>query len=112
MGLFLSGRGRDRPDRKPLRALAFFSHSVLPRVTRCLTGQFGAGERLPWTYLPTYIALALPEVVLVPVLCIPLQWWGRTFGGGKFPLQNQQHISREQGARELHPRNLIVFSVA
>jgi len=27
---------------------------------------------LPWTYLPTYIALALPELVLVLFLCVPV----------------------------------------
>jgi hypothetical protein len=59
------------PIENPLRALAFFSHQSFPFYT-LFDGQFVPANDLPWTYLPTYIALALPEVVLVLLLCIPV----------------------------------------
>ena len=48
----------------PLRALAFFSHETFPFKT-LFDGRFVPASDLPWTYLPTYILLALPELVLV-----------------------------------------------
>ena len=59
------------PIENPLRALAFFSHQSFPFYT-LFDGQFMPASDLPWTYLPTYIALALPELVLVLLLCIPV----------------------------------------
>ena len=59
------------PIENPLRALAFFTHQSFPFYT-LFDGQFVPANDLPWTYLPTYIALALPELVLVLLLCIPV----------------------------------------
>jgi hypothetical protein len=47
-----------------LRALAFFSHETFPFDT-LFDGRFVPAADLPWEYLPTYILLALPELVLV-----------------------------------------------
>ena len=59
------------PIENPLRALAFFSHQTFPFST-LFAGRFVPAADLPWTYLPTYIALALPELVLVLLLCAPV----------------------------------------
>ena len=59
------------PIENPLRALAFFSHQSFPFYT-LLAGRFLPANDLPWTYLPTYIAIALPELVLVLLLCAPV----------------------------------------
>jgi hypothetical protein len=59
------------PIENPLRALAFFSHQTFPFYT-LFAGQFLPATDLPWTYLPTYIALALPELVLVLLLFAPI----------------------------------------
>jgi hypothetical protein len=63
--------GQTDPIENPLRALAFFSHQTFPFST-LFAGQFVPASDLPWTYLPTYIALALPELVLVLLLCAPV----------------------------------------
>src|SRR5437764_2309011 len=55
----------------PLRALAFFSHQTFPFRT-LFDGRFVPAEDLPWTYLPTYILLALPELTLVLVTVAPV----------------------------------------
>jgi hypothetical protein len=52
------------PIGNPLRAFAFFSHETFPFKT-LFDGHFVPASDLPWTYLPTYILLALPELVLV-----------------------------------------------
>src|SRR5205085_5944301 len=52
------------PIDNPLRALAFFSHETFPFNT-LFDGRFVPAGDLPWEYLPTYILLALPELVLV-----------------------------------------------
>jgi dolichyl-phosphate-mannose-protein mannosyltransferase len=52
------------PIEHPLRALAFFSHETFPFQT-LFDGRFVPASDLPWSYLPTYILLALPELVLV-----------------------------------------------
>jgi len=52
------------PIDHPLRALAFFSHETFPFNT-LFDGRFVPAGDLPWEYLPTYILLALPELVLV-----------------------------------------------
>src|SRR6202008_547992 len=59
------------PIENPLRALAFFSHQTFPFYT-LFDGRFVPATDLPWTYLPTYIALALPELILVLLFCIPI----------------------------------------
>jgi hypothetical protein len=59
------------PIENPLRALAFFSHQTFPFNT-LFAGRFVPATDLPWTYLPTYIALALPELVLVLLVCAPV----------------------------------------
>jgi len=63
--------GQTDPIENPLRALAFFSHQNFPFYT-LFDGQFVPATDLPWTYLPTYIALALPELILVLLLCVPI----------------------------------------
>jgi Dolichyl-phosphate-mannose-protein mannosyltransferase len=59
------------PIENPLRALAFFSHQTFPFYT-LFDGQYIPATDLPWTYLPTFIALALPELVLALLLCAPV----------------------------------------
>jgi hypothetical protein len=59
------------PIENPLRALAFFSHQTFPFYT-LFAGRFVPATDLPWTYLPTHIAIALPEIVLVLFLCAPI----------------------------------------
>src|SRR5262245_524180 len=63
--------GQTDPIENPLRALAFFSHQTFPFST-LFAGRLVPASDLPWTYLPTYIALALPELVLVLLLCAPV----------------------------------------
>src|SRR5215470_8080192 len=69
------------PVENPLRALQFFSHQTFPFYT-LFAGQFIPAADLPWTYLPTHIAIALPELVLVLLPCAPIVaaaalWRGR-----------------------------------
>jgi hypothetical protein len=52
------------PIGNPLHALAAFSHESFPFYT-LFDGRFVPASDLPWEYLPTYIALALPELILV-----------------------------------------------
>ncbi|MGC2413350.1 MAG: glycosyltransferase family 39 protein [Stellaceae bacterium] len=56
--------GQHDPIDNPLRALAAFSHETFPFNT-LFDGRFVPANDLPWEYLPTYILLALPELVLV-----------------------------------------------
>ena len=59
------------PITHPLSALAVFSHEVIP--TKILfAGQLYTPGAVPWTYLPTYIALALPELILALLLTAPI----------------------------------------
>jgi hypothetical protein len=92
------------PIENPLRALAFFSHQTFPFYT-LFDGQFVPATDLPWTYLPTYVALALPELVLVLLLCIPiatlLAIWRGTF-----------RLRREQALAAFVVGIGIVFPVA
>lgn len=80
--------GQTGPIENPLRALAFFSHQTFPFPT-LFDGRFVPASDLPWTYLPTYIALALPELILVLLLCAPL------LAGGAV-LRSRFRIGREQ----------------
>ncbi len=59
------------PIENPLRALAFFSHETFPYRT-LFAGKYFPATDLPWAYLPTYIVLALPEIVLVLALVAPV----------------------------------------
>ncbi len=59
--------GQQDPLHNPLRALAFFSHQSFPYNT-LFDGRYVPAENLPWTYLPTYIVLKLPELVLALLL--------------------------------------------
>ena len=55
--------GQSDPIGHTLQALAFFSHQTFPYST-LFDGRFVPASDLPWDYLPTYIVLALPELVL------------------------------------------------
>jgi hypothetical protein len=70
------------PIDNPLRALSFFSHQSFPFGT-LFDGRFVPASNLPWNYLPTYIVLALPELVLVlaaaaPIVALIGLWRGRS----------------------------------
>jgi hypothetical protein len=62
---------QQNPIVNPLRALAFFSHETFP-FTTLFDGRFVPASDLPWTYLPTYILVALPELVLVLLAIAPI----------------------------------------
>src|SRR5579885_706846 len=55
---------------RPLIALANFSHEIFPFNT-LFDGRFVPASDLPWTYLPTYIVVALPELVLTLLIAAP-----------------------------------------
>ena len=55
--------GQQDPLHNPVRALAFFSHQAFPFNT-LFDGRFVPASDLPWQYLPTYIVLALPELIV------------------------------------------------
>ncbi len=59
------------PLAHPLRALAFFSHETFPYGT-LFDGRYVPASDLPWTYLPVYIGLALPELVLILLAAAPI----------------------------------------
>src|SRR5205807_4254562 len=59
------------PIDHPLRALAFFSHETFPFNT-LFDGRFVPAGDLPWQYLPTFILLALPDLVLVLLIAAPV----------------------------------------
>jgi hypothetical protein len=63
-----------RPIAHPLRALAFFSHETFPYPT-LFAGSYLPAADLPWSYLPTYILLALPELVLALAAASPIIAW-------------------------------------
>src|SRR5215212_1666270 len=70
------------PIGRPLRALAFFSHESFPFNT-LFDGRLVPASDLPWEYLPTYILLALPELILVLlIVAMPLAAIGLTRGAG------------------------------
>jgi hypothetical protein len=56
-----------------LAAFRFFSHETFPFYT-LFDGRFVAASNLPWEYLPTYVLLALPELVLVLLALCPAIW--------------------------------------
>lgn len=96
--------GQTDPIENPLRALAFFSHQSFPFST-LFAGRFVPASDLPWAYLPTYIALALPELVLVLLLCAPVL-------AGIFVFREGFHIRREQVLMHFIVGFGIVFPVA
>src|ERR1051326_2684441 len=55
--------GQQDPIGHMREALAFFSHQTFPYAT-LFDGRFVQAADLPWQYLPTYILLDLPELVL------------------------------------------------
>jgi hypothetical protein len=59
------------PISHPLSALAVFSHEIFQART-LFDGQLLSAYTLPWTYLPTYIGLALPELILALLLAAPM----------------------------------------
>ena len=66
------------PFTRPLQTLAYFSHEIFPFRT-LFAGRYFPATDLPWAYLPTYIVLALPELILVlllasPVVALALLW--------------------------------------
>jgi hypothetical protein len=96
--------GQTDPIENPLRALAFFSHQNFPFST-LFAGRFVPASNLPWTYLPTYVALALPELILVLLLCAPIL-------AGAALVRGTIQISREQALAHLLLAAGIVFPVA
>ncbi|MGH6977426.1 MAG: ArnT family glycosyltransferase, partial [Stellaceae bacterium] len=55
----------------PVHALFYFSHEIFPYGT-LFDGHYIPAAALPWTYLPTYIVLALPELVLLLLAAAPV----------------------------------------
>jgi hypothetical protein len=62
------------PFTNPLVALAAFSHQVFPWAT-LFAGDYIPAAKLPWTYLPTYILIVLPELVLLLLAAAPVLAW-------------------------------------
>ena len=54
----------------PVYALLYFSHEIFPYGT-LFDGHYIPAADLPWDYLPTYIVLALPELVLLLLAAAP-----------------------------------------
>jgi hypothetical protein len=59
------------PIEHPLSAFAVFSHEIFP-MKILFDGKFVSAYALPWSYLPTYIVLALPELILALLLAAPV----------------------------------------
>ena len=59
------------PFVNPVRALVYFSHEIFPFLT-LFAGSYVPASDLPWEYLPTYILLALPELVLILLAAAPV----------------------------------------
>jgi len=55
----------------PVKSLIYFSHEIFPFKT-LFAGEYVPASDLPWTYLPTFIVLALPELVLLLALAAPV----------------------------------------
>jgi len=62
---------QESPIANPLHSLLFFSHETFPYRT-LFAGHYFPASDLPWTYLPTYIIIALPELVLALALAAPV----------------------------------------
>jgi hypothetical protein len=66
------------PFSNPLKTLAYFSHEIFPFRT-LFAGRYFPATDLPWAYLPTYIVLALPELILLllaaaPIVALVVAW--------------------------------------
>ena len=96
--------GQTDPIDNPVRALAFFSHQTFPFPT-LFAGQFIPASDLPWSYLPTYIAVALPELILVLLLCAPII-------GAAAVWRQARRIRREQVLMYFILGFAIIFPVA
>jgi hypothetical protein len=59
------------PFVNPVKALIYFSHEIFPFRT-LFAGEYVPAGDLPWEYLPTYILLALPELVLILLAAAPV----------------------------------------
>jgi hypothetical protein len=59
------------PFTRPLQTLAYFSHEIFPFRT-LFDGRYYPASDLPWAYLPIYIALALPELILLLLAAAPI----------------------------------------
>jgi len=59
------------PFSHPLQTLAYFSHEIFPFRT-LFAGRYFPATDLPWAYLPTYIVLALPELILLLLAAAPI----------------------------------------
>jgi Dolichyl-phosphate-mannose-protein mannosyltransferase len=59
------------PFSNPLKTLAYFSHEIFPFRT-LFAGRYFPATDLPWAYLPTYIVLALPELLLLLLAAAPV----------------------------------------
>src|SRR5260370_9600909 len=62
---------QESPIANPLHSLLFFSHETFPDRT-LFAGHYFPASDLPWIYLPTYIIIALPELVLALALAAPV----------------------------------------
>jgi Dolichyl-phosphate-mannose-protein mannosyltransferase len=62
------------PISHPLAALATFSHETFTFRT-LFAGDYVPATDLPWVYLPVYILIALPELILVLFLTSPVTAW-------------------------------------
>jgi hypothetical protein len=62
------------PIANPLAALATFSHETFPYPT-LFAGSYVPAADLPWEYLPVYILVALPELVLLLLVVAPILAW-------------------------------------
>ncbi len=92
------------PIHNPMRALAFFSHETFPFYT-LFDGRFFPASDLPWQYLPIYILVALPELVLV-LLAIAL-----ALGVAAVVPSRQRRPSRRNPRRRVLLGFTIVFPV-
>jgi 4-amino-4-deoxy-L-arabinose transferase-like glycosyltransferase len=79
------------PFTRPLQALAAFSHQIFPYPT-LFAGAYIPAPDLPWIYLPVYILIALPELVLLLLAAAPaLAWLG--LRRSRFPLDRPRAIA-------------------
>jgi len=69
------------PFVNPVKALVYFSHEIFPFRT-LFAGEYVPASDLPWEYLPTYILLALPELVLILLLAAPVAAYFQLRHGG------------------------------
>jgi hypothetical protein len=79
--LFFWPWAQQSPFVNPVKALIYFSHEIFPFRT-LFAGEYVPAGDLPWEYLPTYILLALPELVLILLAAAPAAaYFGLRRGG-------------------------------